>query len=647
MDIKNTKDKVHKKILIVGLPNTGKSHIFSNLTGKYALSGNYSYTTIDVDSHTCRIDDEVYEVIDTPPMHCLYSHSEEELDVREIILNEKPEVILQCIDANKLKQSLTLTIDLLELGLPMVITLNAVDETAKQGVWIDTNKLSELLGIKVIESVATKGIGIDSIKKAISKAKRSVFDGKYGDIIEKRIEAVVKDLPADMPANRKIALLVLQGDEYIKRYLERIIDETALASIAQIKKSVKSDGINVSRYINSKKCKWIDDIVEQCVGRHHIRLDGNSELAAKLSRHPVFGFVILSAVLSIMIFSVVNVANFVAGWMHNALWMPIEHRVGDIVTNELWKSFLIGDYGVLTFGVANALLTVLPILSVFFLLFNMLEDSGYIPNLCVLMKRVTEKIGLTGNSVMPVTLAFGCKTMATLNTKTIRSKKEKFIAVYLIAFGIPCAAQMGLNMSILGRLGFKSFFITFGFLGILWLCVGMMLNKILKEDAKDFFLFELPKMRFPHMGSVIKKTAYKLKDFLKEAMPIFVSAAVFLFFADKIGVLQGLKNILEPVITGFLGFPIQMVDVLILCMAKHEAAAGMLIKLIERGYMNPVQIIVAVTLTMMFVPCLANIMAMIRVEGIKKALSMVLAINVTAIIMAGFLNWLLLTFKFY
>ena len=139
-----------KKIAIIGLPNTGKSQVFNNLTGKYTLVANYPFTTVKMNRTRCEIDGHPYEVIDTPGLHCLYIHSEEELIVRDLIFSEKPDIIIQCIDANQLKQSLTLTGDLLELGIPMVISLNAIDETARRGVWIDSRGLSRRLGVPTI-----------------------------------------------------------------------------------------------------------------------------------------------------------------------------------------------------------------------------------------------------------------------------------------------------------------------------------------------------------------------------------------------------------------------------------------------------------------------------------------------------------------
>jgi len=161
-----------RKVVILGLPNTGKSHIFTNLTSKYSMSANYPFTTLEMKKSFCTLNGVDCEVIDTPGLHCLYIHSEEELLIRDMLFTERPDVIIQCIDANRLKQSLTLTLDLIELGLPLVISLNAIDETARRGTWIDSTILSRLLGVPVVESVAINGIGTAELQDAIWKARK-------------------------------------------------------------------------------------------------------------------------------------------------------------------------------------------------------------------------------------------------------------------------------------------------------------------------------------------------------------------------------------------------------------------------------------------------------------------------------------------
>ena len=629
-----------QKIAIVGLPNTGKSQVFNNLTGEYTLVANYPLTTIEIKKTICRINGQAYEVIDTPGLHCLYIYSQEELIVRDMIFSEKPDIIIQCIDANRLKQSLTLAADLLDLGIPMVISLNAIDETAKKGVWIDSAGLSRALGVPVIESIAVNGLGTRDLKAAINKARRGKCNLQYGKTVNDGLSTIESLLPADVNFKRKTATLLMLNDPFLADYLTKEHGEEKVAQLTEQAEAVRQrfNG-HFGRVLNNIRNRWADELTESTTKKQMIAPGQFSRAFGRLCRHPVFGVPILLMVILVMYLLVVNVANSIAGWMDQTLWVPVEGRIDNLVAIGWLNEFLIGDYGVLSLGLANAFLTILPILTVFFLAFNVLEDIGYIPNLCVLTKRVFGKIGLSGSAILPITLAFGCKTMATLTTKSLSSKKDKFISVYLIAFGIPCAAQMALNMSILGRLGVKAFVITFSVLGFVWISVGMVLNKILKEEKKGDFIYMLPDIRLPNPKAVLKKTYYKLWWFIKEALPIFIYTAIILFVMDKAGVLDALKHVLRPVIIGFLGFPVKMVDVLILCMARHEAAAGMLIRLIQRDQLSYVQCIVAVTLTMMFVPCFANIMAMIKELTWKRAVPMIIAINCTAILVAGFLNW--------
>jgi len=641
-----------KKIAIVGLPNTGKSQVFNNLTGTYALVANYPLTTVETERARCDINGQSYEVIDTPGLHCLYIHSEEELQVRDMIFSEKPDVIIQCIDANQLKQSLTLTADLLELEIPMIISLNAIDETARKGIWIDSDGLSRALGISVIESIAVNGIGTNQLKAAIRKARIGRCPVKYGEIIDSGISAIAPQLPEDVWFKRKAAILLLLNDPFLANYLtKKYGPENTAQLFQQTDKIRKQFRANIGQAINNKRARWVDELADNTTRKQKILHGEFSKSFGRLSRHPVFGIPILIFFLLMTFMLVVHVAGFLDGILSATIVDPTIGFIEGLfqaedgnIKHQFWYDFLVGHYGILTLGLFNALVTVLPILSVFFLMFGFLEDIGYMPSLCVLVKRIFGKIGLTGKAIMPLVLALGCKTMATLFTKSLNSRKEKFIAVYLIAFAIPCAAQLAIDMGIIGRLGnlrLLGFAITYGTLVIVEIGVGFLLNKAIKDDEKSDFLQELPAIRVPNPKAIIVKTYYRLYWFLKEALPIFIIAAASLFFVDKIGLLDLTKTALSPVVVGWLGLPIDIVDALILSLARHEAAAGLLLNMVDSGALNFIQCVVAVTITTMFVPCFANIVAMCKQMGVKTGLAMAVAINISSFVLAGILNWIL------
>jgi len=633
-----------KKIIIVGLPNTGKSQVFNNLTGEYTIVANYPLTTVEVKRTHCRLGNQTYEVIDTPGLHCLYIHSEEELIVRDLIFSEKPDVTIQCIDANQLKQSLILTADLLELGIPMVISLNAIDETNRRGIWIDSSELSRLFGVPVVELMAVHGQGTKELKNAISEARRGIWGIRYGDVIENVIFTIDSMLPEEVIYRRKVSVLMLLSDPFLADYLKKSHEEgkinKLIREVSKIRKQLRG---NPNRFINSKRSRWVDDVTKKVIRKQKIAPKEFSKVFARLCRHPLFGIPILAFFILSTYLLVVQVAGFLEGQLSANVVAPSISYISTLIESTFWNDFLVGHYGILSLGLFNALCTVLPILSVFFLMFGFLEDIGYIVNLCVLTKRIFEKVGLTGKSIMPLVLGFGCKTMATLVTRGLRSPKEKFIAVYLIAFAIPCSAQLGIAMGILGRIGFAAFLIAYGALILFEMGAGFILNKIIKEQERSYFIQELPAIRAPNAKAILIKTYYRLYWFLKEAVPIFIIAAVVLFLFDKTGILNITKKLLSPVIVGWLNLPLDIVDALILCMARHEAAAALILNMVDAGALNYVQCIVAVVITTMFVPCFANIVAICKEMGVKTGLAMTVAINLSSFVLAGILNWILIS----
>ncbi|KJU83258.1 magnetosome protein Mad17-1 [Candidatus Magnetobacterium bavaricum] len=635
--------QTRKKIAIVGLPNTGKSQVFNNLTGRYTIVANYPRSTVEVQRAVCKIQGLVYEFFDTPGINSLYPNSEEELLVRDMLLREQPDIIIQCIDANQLKQSLTLTSDLIELGIPMLISLNSIDETVKKGIYVDSMVLSNFVGVPVVEAIAVDGIGTGELVENIERAKKGRHDLRYGDIIDNGIAEIENMLPDELSYRRKIAILMLASDSAIEEHLKFFADEDVVQRLKQDVDTIRRQfNISVNRVINDKRNHWIDSVVGSVIKKQRVLPRDISQTIARLSRNLYTGVPILIAIIVFMYFMVVDVASAISGWLANKLWVPVETAINGVVPPGLLHDFLLGEYGVLSLGVANAFLTILPILTVFFLVYGVLEDVGYIPNLSVLTRRIFEKFGLSGAAIMPIVLGFSCKTMATLTTKALHTRREKYIAIFLIGFALPCSAQMGIDVSILGRMGLKSFVIAFSVLFVIEVITGLILNRFMKKEVSRGFIQELPLIRLPSPRVIIKKTYYRLYWFIKEAGPVFIAAAVLLFVADKIGLLDVIKGLLSPVVQGFLGFPIKMVDVILLTVARREVAAGVFIDLIEKGQINYVQCIVAVVFTGMFIPCFANIGAMIKELGARSAIYTVVVMSTSAVLLAGALNWALI-----
>lgn len=634
-----------KKVAIVGLPNTGKTQIFNNLTGEYNIVANYPGTTIEMKRTITRIKDQHYEIIDTPGLHCLYIHSEEEVAVRDMILAEAPEVIVQCIDASHYKQSLLLTAELLELETPMVLVLNSMDETGRKGLWMDSGELERLLGIPVVESAAMRGLGKEEVKAAITKARKSTLGIKYGFHIESRINEITSALPFDLAFKHKIAVLFLLNDLFIGKFLEKKIGkEKAALILGQIDKICRDAKVNTRQAINDKRNQWVDRISDVVVRKQKIEYQGLSYHLTQASRDPLLGIPIFAAMLVLIYYAVVYVSGALDHAINFMVVMPITNMILAFALPPFWNDFLLGNHGILTLGIFNALCTVLPILSVFFFVFGCFEDSGYITNFTIFSKRVFEKIGIPGNAITSLVLGFGCKTMATMSTRSITIPKEKFIAIFLIAFAIPCSSQLGMSMAILAKLGAGAFLLVFGILIFFEMIAGMILNVVIKDKAESSFIQVIPPLRLPGFKAVCRKTYHRIQDFLKEALPIFFFSAIGLFFFDKIGLLAMAKKALTPLTVGWMGLPKDIVDVFLLALASRAASAGLILKMVEAGTLTYVQTIVAVVVTTITFPCVVSVVATGREMGWKAALGMTALIYVASFTLMGVLNWVLLLF---
>jgi ferrous iron transport protein B len=630
-----------RRLCVLGLPNSGKSALTNAITGAYGLVSNYPQTTVETAVRRARVDGESWEVCDTPGLHGLYIQSEEEQAVRRLLYAEPPDAIVQCVDAHRLRESLLLTADLLGLGIPLVLVLTAVGESARKGVWIDARALSRLTGCPVVQSPAP-GEGaaecMSLLKGHLPPPRPPALDAR----VEQAVSAIAALLPPGLPYPRASALLLLENDPSFTGIVVPPAGEASADPAALERILAGLDG-GAPQLVSRRRTRWVDGIAEQVLETS--RSDGArprfSETFARLCRHPLYGLPILALFLGIVYVMVVYVAGALSLLLTTGLTDPVVRAVEHLLPEGFWRRLLVGQYGILTLGIFNSFTTVLPILSVFFLVFGLLEDIGYLPNLAILTRRALGKIGITGNAVIPLVLGFGCKTMATMTARTIPSRKERLIVVALVAFAIPCSAQMGLSIAILGSQGVVWFITAFGFLAVAEVIAGLALNRLIPDDSPGQFIQELPPIRLPDPRAVLRKTGWRLLWFLREAIPIFIAAALVMFAIDAAGLLAVLKRGLAPVITGWMGLPVDMVDALLLTLARSEAAAGYILQMSRAGVLNGMQSALAVILLTTFAQCFANIAAMVKEIGPRAAFAIMACVYAASILYTGAVHALL------
>ncbi|MCP5004550.1 MAG: ferrous iron transporter B [Planctomycetes bacterium] len=312
--------------------------------------------------------------------------------------------------------------------------------------------------------------------------------------------------------------------------------------------------------------------------------------------------------------------------------------------NFFFELFLGEEAGVIQVGLTYSIAIVLPIVGFFFLGFGLMEDSGYLPRLAVMVNRLFKVIGLNGKAVLPMVLGLGCDTMATLTTRILDTKKERVITTLLLALAVPCSAQLGVIAGILGSISGVHFAIYVLVIISQMLLVGFLSSKIIKGTQSDF-LMEMPPIRSPKVTNIILKTYYRTKWFLKEAVPLFIIGTFALFVLIKLGLLSYIEKAASPVVKHFLGLPVETAKGFILGFLRRDYAVVSIFKALEEKAggltIDPNQLIVALVVITLFVPCLANFFVMIKERGVKTAFLMLAFILPFAFLVGGTLRYIL------
>jgi len=455
----------HNGISLVGNPNVGKSVLFGALSGRYAAVSNYPGTTVELARGTLRVGGRRWPLVDTPGANSLVPQSEDERVTRDLLLSG-PTTVLQVADAKNLVRGLALTIELAEAGLPSVLCLNMADEADELGVRIDTAGLARRLGIDVVRTVATRREGISRLAPALAEARVATIAVDYGETIEAAIHRIAALLPTGPVAPRALAVAILGGDATLGDWLARRLDPEALLKIRTIVAGAAAVNGAVLDRIQRRRLAAAGAIA-RAVTRDRGRAAGWARIGA-LTMHPLWGLPALALALGgLYLFVGVFGAQMAVGWFEHLLFGRVVNPavtglVARLPLPDLARDFIAGPYGLVTMGLTYAIAIVLPIVTTFFLAFSVLEDSGYLPRLAVMLNRVFRVMGLNGRAVLPMILGLGCDTMATLTTRILGTRRERLVVVLLLALGVPCSAQLGVILGMLAGLSWRASWCSWG-----------------------------------------------------------------------------------------------------------------------------------------------------------------------------------------
>jgi ferrous iron transport protein B len=491
------------------------------------------------------------------------------------------DVAIQVVDATNLERNLYLTLQLMERNIPLVAALNIWDETKHRGIHIDLNRLKEALGIPVIPTVAVTGEGMKQLVEALPQAKS----------------------PSHAP----------RTSEERWKAVGRIIDS-----------------------------------VQHITHHHHTW----RERMADASIRPLSGGIIAVAVLAGIFFAVrfvgESIINYVMDPLFNGLWAPVVLWLSDMMGGSgLLHDIVVGSaggdtinfiesFGLLTSGLYVPLAMVLPYILSFYAALGLLEDSGYLPRLAVMVDTLMHHLGLHGYAVIPTMLGFGCNVPGIMASRVLESKRERFIVTTLISIAVPCASLQAMIFGLVGARGGQYVLLVYAVLFAVWMALGFLLRRAVKGFTPEL-LIEIPPYRLPSWRAVTQKLWLRIRGFIIEAIPIVFGAVFVVNILYSLGFFFIIADAASPVVTTILGLPKESVTALAVGFLRKDVAMGMMAPLdLTAG-----QLVVGTVVLAMFFPCVATFIVLLREIGLSGVLKSTGIMIVSALLTGGILNLIL------
>lgn len=465
---------------------------------------------------------------------------------------------------------------------------------------------------------------------------------QYDETIEKALNSIVKLLKAKYNfSKRMIALLLLQEDDEITQLAKlREEDFPKIFTIIQQTKSKYKDPL---RYVIALQCRQRADQILSGVITDSKKVTRFQSWLDHATINPITGIPILLLVLYFGLYKFVGqfgagtLVDLIEGGLFENYINPWVNQItAKLIPWHSIQTLIAFDYGIITLGLRYAVAIILPIVATFFLAFSLLEDSGYLPRLALLVDRLFKKIGLNGRAVIPITLGFGCDTMATMVSRTLETKRERVIATLLLALAIPCSAQLGVIVALLSA-NPASLGIWAGFVILIFLLVGYLASQLMPGEKPAFYM-ELPPLRLPKLSNIIEKTLSRMQWYFLEIIPFFILASVLIWIGKITGLFDAIINAAAPLMHA-LGLPPKAAEIFLFGFFRRDYGAAGLYDL--QNSLTGVQLVVAAVTLTLFVPCIAQFAIMIKERGWKTGLAIGCFVFAFAFLCGILLNLLL------
>lgn len=632
------------RFALIGQPNCGKSTLFNQVAGYKAETGNFAGTTVTFTETKVRVLGDVVELVDLPGTYTLLGTNPAERVVLDYLVDKPVDAIINVIDATHLVQGLTLTLELMELGRPLVLVINMMDEAKRQGLKLDGEKLESLLGVPVMPMIATRGQGIrEAFTRTwhIAQEKRIPTPKVYSEEIEKSVISLKEELEKDnYPVSRRaIVVKLLEGDPVLTEQVSRKIPHV----LEHIQKE-----LDVLCHQSSRQAVWLIASERQRLAREMARKVSSQQQTQLTLRdrlddyllHPFWGYIFLLAILGLFFYVVYGFGKMLEEPLLNFF-----NHLDMLILNALHANGFIAQVvsGAVQ-GISGGLAIVLPYLVPFLVGLGFLEDIGYLTRIAFMMDSLMHRMGLHGKAIVPFILGYGCNVPAIMSTRIMEDKRDRFLSAALSTM-VPCAARLAVVFGLVAFYVGPWAALGIYFYNLLIIAItGRIITIFLPEDSPGLIL-EMPVYRWPTVKTITAKAWFRIREFIFEAWPILIIGSVVLAIMNYFSVTRYLDALLQP-FNWLLGLPREVGTPLIFGIFRKELSLIMLAQAFGTtnyaAIMTPQQMVVFTVFVVFYVPCLATIISIRNELGAKamwaiSALTVVVATIAALIVRLGFL----------
>ncbi len=637
------------RIALAGNANVGKSALFNYLTGLHQHIGNWPGKTIEKAEGTLKFKGVEMDIIDLPGIYSLSTFSTEELISREYVAKQKPDVVVNVIDASVLERNLFFTLQLIELGSPVVIALNMIDIASSRGIEIDAKKLSDRLGVPVIPIIAPKGTGVSKLMREVIRASRKKQRPKVLHY-RKRMEETIGEIAEmvdrfglDYPSHW-IAVKLLEEDRevtgLVKKLDQKIITKTSKALEGIRKRCGQSGSVAVSteRYAAAER------IARECMTLRKKEIPLSQKLDGFLL-HKYAGYLFLALMAAAIFLTIFALGDIISSNLLDFLSTLKASFYSYAGEGPLQEIIIDGVVEGIIAGISIAL----PYLIPFYLILALLEGTGYLARMAFLMDAVMHRIGMHGKAFIPMLLAYGCNVPACLSCRILETQRSRLLAAFVVTL-VPCAAVTVVIMGLVATFVGLEWALGLYLLNLLVILVlGRLAFRLIPGEPVGLIM-EMPSYKMPTIKDMLLVAWRELRSFVYMAFPIIIASTFLIKLIDVLGLLHHISDILSPITVGWLGLPAVVGIILVFGVLRKELTIIMLASLLGTEafdtVLTPVQMLTFAVVTMFYVPCAATIAALRKEQGWRNALIISLFEIVFAIVLAGLISRILETYVF-